>query len=139
MLSSASLLLCVVAAFFALGFLVEVLFLLNHASPAALSSATLWLRHPLHHQSATSSPALHSATEIQQPTEGRHIAANYSLEQTYASRLRRHRVDANASLPEIVKSFRAGLLDWHLLLPPHKSLWERFGVTTGESKCGISS
>jgi hypothetical protein len=34
----------------------------------------------------------------------------------------------DAVVPNIVKSWRAGKLDWHTLLPLHNSIWERYGT-----------
>lgn len=35
---------------------------------------------------------------------------------------------ADSVVPNIVKSWRAGKLDWHTLLPLHNSIWERYGT-----------
>lgn len=34
----------------------------------------------------------------------------------------------DANVPNIVRSWRTGKLDWHALLPAHNSVWERFGT-----------
>lgn len=35
---------------------------------------------------------------------------------------------ADKVVPNIVQSWRAAKLDWHTLLPPHNSIWERYGT-----------
>lgn len=37
-------------------------------------------------------------------------------------------------VPNIVRVWRQGLLDWHFLLPAHNSKWERFGTPQKEGK-----
>eukprot|EP01041_Mallomonas_annulata_P000483 gene483-908_t len=39
-----------------------------------------------------------------------------------------------AEVPNIVKAWRNAKLDWHLLLPKHNSIWERFGSPKTEGK-----